>query len=166
MRLFSAIWPSEQAVRHLESELGSVVLPAGVRRVPAAKWHLTLAFYGDDADQDERAAVLDQRLTGLPAPALRLAGSGTFAGVLWIGARPLAAADADALAAIAAAAGAGERFRPHVTVARWHGRRRAAELAQPLAGYLGPAWTATEVGLIRSAGGNYVRAHGVPLTAW
>jgi len=167
VRLFSALWPSEQAIAHLERAVGRIELPAGVRRVPVQKWHLTLAFYGDDASLPERAGYLDERLAGLAAPTLRLAGAGTFAGVLWVGARPVTPADREALRVLASAAGAGRKFRPHITVARWRLDQPDAAMAEQLAGYRGPIWTAGEVSLVSSVpGSDYARVHGVPLTAW
>lgn len=169
MRLFSALWPPEQAIADLERAFGTVELPNGVRRVPTAKWHLTLAFYGNDASQEERTEFLDQRLAGLRAPTLRLAGAGTFAGVLWVGAEPVTDEDREALHAVAAAAGADQRFRPHITVARWRSNRPRRGLTRSLAGYRGPAWTASEVSLVHSArgtGAGYVGVHRVPLITW
>jgi 2'-5' RNA ligase len=168
VRLFSALWPSEQAVAHLEQALEQalreVELPAGVRRVPPSTWHLTLGFYGNDASMPERAGHLDDRLAGLAAPTLRLAGSGTFAGVLWVGVQPVAAADRAALRALASAAGAGRKFRPHVTVARWRMGQPGGWMAERFAAYRGPDWTARQVNLMRSVPGvDYECVHSVPL---
>jgi|GEM_PF-2514095 len=175
MRLFSALWLPEAAGAHAADALRRIDLPAGVRPVPAEKWHLTLAFYGDDASLPERVAQLDDRLAGLPAPALRLAGAGAFAGVLWIGVRPVAGADRDALEVLAAAAGARRPYRPHVTIARWRPgtqgrpgtRWRPGELAERFAGYRGPRWVPASVSLVRSEpGAGYTTVHGVPLITW
>jgi RNA 2',3'-cyclic 3'-phosphodiesterase len=167
VRLFSAVWPSEPALAHLERAVGRLELPAGVRRVPTEKWHLTLAFYGNDASLPERAGYLDERLAGHTAPALRLAGAGTFAGVLWVGVQPVTAADREALRALALAVGAGRKFRPHVTVARWRLDRPGSWLAERLVSYRGPAWTASHVSLVRSElDARYTAVHNVPLIAW
>jgi len=167
MRLFSALWPSERAVAHLDAAFREVGLPAGVKRTPAYKWHLTLCFYGNDAVVEERAAFLDERLAGLPAPTLRLSGAGTFAGVLWVGVRPAAAADREALRALAAATGAGRKFRPHVTVARWRLDQPGRSMAGQLAGYRGPTWRPPGVTLVQSVpGADYATVHRVPLIAW
>ena len=167
MRLFSAVWPSEPALVHLERAVRRVELPAGVRRVPTEKWHLTLAFYGNDASLPERAGYLDEQLAGLAAPALRLAGAGTFAGVLWVGVEPAAPKDRQALRAVAIAAGAGRKFRPHITVARWRLDRPGRWMAEQLAAYRGAVWIASHVDLVRSdLGAGYTTVHSVPLTAW
>lgn len=183
MRLFSALWLPEQVRAHLERAVRGVELPAGVRPVPAREWHLTLAFYGNDASLPERAGYLDERLAGLATPTLRLAGSGTFDGVLWVGAQPVTATDREALRTLAAAAGANRKFRPHITVARWRLNQPGAWMAEQLTGYRGPTWTASEVSLVRSALGvpstragsdadatsgasRYTCVHTVPLAAW
>ena len=97
------------------------------------RWHVTLRFHGDDAEPGDQLAAL----RGLPAPTVRLAGSGTFPGVLWIGVdgplRPLAEA-----------AGAGGEWRPHLTVARGRPTR------WPHVEFTGREWTVTEVALVRS----------------
>ena len=170
MRLFSAVWLPEPAGEHAEHAVSGLELPAGVRPVPANKWHLTLAFYGDDASLPQRAAHLD-RLAGLPAPALRLAGGGTFAGVLWIGVQPVTQTDREALDALAWAAGAGTPYHPHLTVARWRraapDRQLARQLARRLAGYQGPVWVPTSVDLVRSdPGARYTTVHSAPLICW
>lgn len=147
MRLFTALWPPVAAVDHLAARLPDR-WPAGVRLTPASRWHLTLCFHGDDADPE----ACSERLGGLAgsvAPALRLAGSGSFPGVLWVGVHPRDAADARALTGLAAAAGADpDAFRAHVTVARW--RRGVAPPAGVLSGYRGPEWTVDEVALVAS----------------
>jgi 2'-5' RNA ligase len=168
VRLFSALWPPESAVAHLAAALRRVELPPGVRRVPEHKWHVTLCFYGNDASLPERASHLDERLAGLPAPAVRLSGAGTFAGVLWIGVHPVAARDREALRALATASGsASRRFQPHVTVARWRLDQPAAAMVEQLAGYHGPPWTPADATLVSSAAGvPYTTVHRVPLIAW
>jgi RNA 2',3'-cyclic 3'-phosphodiesterase len=167
VRLFSAVWPPEPALAHLERAVDRVERPAGVRRVPTDKWHLTLAFYGNDASLPERAGYLDERLAGLAPPALRLAGAGTFAGVLWVGVEPATPTDRESLRAVAAAAGAGRKFRPHITVARWRLDRPGRWMADQLAGYRGAVWTASQVDLVRSdLGAGYRTVHSVPLTPW
>ena len=147
MRLFTALWPPAVAVDHLAARLPDR-WPAGVRPTPASRWHVTLCFHGDDADPEACA----ERLVGLAgsvAPTLRLAGSGSFPGALWVGVRPREAADARALTALAAAAGADPAaFRAHVTIAQW--RRCVAPPAGVATGYRGPEWTADEVALVAS----------------
>lgn len=151
MRLFAAIVPPEEALDSLEA----AVLRSGVR--PAVRfsgrelWHLTLAFYGDD-DLPARTRWLGERLRGIAAPRLRIAGAGTFPGVLWAG----IGGDLAAVEAIAAAAGTGDdrrSFHPHLTIARWRRRRPPPAIggvAEALADYTGPSWLAHEVVLFSS----------------
>lgn len=139
MRLFTALYPPDDAVAHLAAALPQR-WPDGVRVVPPARWHVTLRFHGDDAEPVTCAAQL-ACVGALPAPRLRLAGSGAFGGALWVGVE-------GTVATLAAAAGADpDAFRPHLTVARWRRGRAPAAL---LAAYRGPEWTAREVLLVAS----------------
>lgn len=167
MALFSALWPPEPAIAHLDRTFRQVGLPTGVRRTPAARWHVTLGFYGNEASQAERAGFLDGQLAGLTPPTLRLAGAGTFPGVLWVGVEAVTPADRQALRLLGTAAGGGRRFQPHVTVARWRLDQPGDVMVAQLAGYRGPAWTPDTADLVRSASGvEYTTVHRVPLTTW
>jgi RNA 2',3'-cyclic 3'-phosphodiesterase len=177
VRLFSALWPSEAALAHLDRAVRQVGLPTGVRRTGQGHWHVTLGFYGNDASQAERATFLDGQLAGLAAPTLRLAGAGTFPGVLWVGVEPVTAGDREALRRLAVAAGAGRRFQPHVTVARWRLDQPGDLMVAQLAAYRGPSWRAESADLVHSAQGvtsvgtgprdaAYTVVHRVPLTTW
>lgn len=170
MRLFAALWPPEQALADLRVALAADPgWSAGLRPTAAQRLHLTLCFYGDDADPDERAAMLDRHVAGLAGPRLVLQGAGAFPRVLWVGVRPVAAVDAGALRALVAATGSDPKgFRPHLTVAR--GRRGRPSVPPVLAGYRGPTWTATEVALVASdrgpGGSHYTVRHRVALGDW
>ncbi|RKT56944.1 2'-5' RNA ligase [Saccharothrix australiensis] len=114
------------------------------------RWHVTLRFHGDHA---EPAGLLDG-LRGLPAPTVRLAGSGAFPGVLWVGVE-------GPLRPLAEAAGADPDWRPHLTVARSRHRRPR----WPRVEFTGREWTVAEVALVRSRpGGGYEVLQRVPLT--
>lgn len=165
MRLFTALWPPPAAVDALATELASAPPwhPDGAwRPVDPGSWHLTLCFHGDD-DPDARAAALDAAFAGVPAPRLRIAGTGTFPGVVWAGVEPGGVLDD-----LAARAGADpSSFRAHLTLAR----RRPADRPRPdaLTGAggvrPGPWWTADEVLLVRSdPGPRYTPVHRVRLT--
>lgn len=171
MRLFTAVWPSPEATAALDRALagGPPWHPdGGWRPVPARRRHVTLAFHGDD-EPGPRARALDAALAGLPAPRLRLAGIGTFPGVVWAGVRADGPGPGGPLHDLAAAAGADPAaFRPHLTLAR---RSRSDERHRPaLAGPSpapGPWWTPAEVLLVRSDPGRdgpvYTPVHRVPL---
>ncbi|WP_216216310.1 RNA 2',3'-cyclic phosphodiesterase [Amycolatopsis aidingensis] len=148
MRLFSALVPADAAVDSLRAALAEAEAPAagGLRWLPPRQWHITLGFFGED-DPESRADWLATRLAGRPALDLRLAGAGTFPGVLWVG------VSADGLAGLAAAGGAdrlGRPFHPHLSVARGHDRGAQRRLLARLRDYRGPWWTATEVVLFAS----------------
>ena len=144
VRLFVALRPPSDAVEHLQR-----LLPQWPG--PPERWHLTLAFLGEVADEGPVDAALAVGLDGAPGPELVLAGSGSFGRTVWVGVD----GDLDELHELArrtsaAVRGAGvplerRRFRPHVTVGR-AGRPDPARLSA----YRGPAWTAGQVELVRS----------------
>jgi 2'-5' RNA ligase len=182
--LFTALWPSAEAVHALHAELTAHPdwPPEGWRPLPTPRWHVTLCFHGED-DAGVLARRLEARAEGLAAPWLRLAGSVSLprvaaVGVLPAGADlarpgpldPAAGPDAQALAALVSAAGAEPaRFLPHVTVARTGRRRDGPPAAGPLARHQGPWWHPEEVCLVlsepTSAGSRYSVLHRVPLVA-
>ncbi len=161
MRLFTALWPPAEALDALDEALAGLASWPGWRPVPRERRHLTLAFHGDD-DPARRAVELD-RLTGATAPRLRLAGSGSFTGVLWAGLETDHAAALDALVAGAGADPSG--YVGHLTLARRSGRRRGRPALPDLPP--GPWWVPREVLLVaseRDAGRlRYRPVHRVPL---
>ncbi|MBW0105975.1 2'-5' RNA ligase family protein [Pseudonocardia sp. KRD291] len=157
MRLFTALWPPPDAVSALRADVAGLGLdddPAW-RRSPTARWHVTLAFHGED-EPGRRARELQQRAAGAPAPRLRIAGTGEFPGVLWAGVEPAGPSDADALAGLVAlAGGAPDRFVAHLTLARAARRRGRAAVPAPAGSRdlpAGPWWTPSEVLLVASRG--------------
>lgn len=143
MRLFTAVYPSDAALSHLDLALGGVGGDAvtdpgsGLRWVPAAQRHVTLAFHGSVPDGAVPGYVeaLGEALTHVDPFDLALAGSGTFGGrTLWVGVRGdvsalrglgetvAEVADAEGLPADARATG-----RAHLTVARASVSRTPAE---------------------------------------
>lgn len=157
MRLFTALWPPPEAVAALSADVAGLGLgddPAW-RRSPARRWHVTLAFHGED-EPGRRARELQERATGAPAPRLRLAGTGEFPGVLWAGVETAGPADADALAGLVAlAGGVPEGFVAHLTLARAARRRGRSAGPAPLPPPdlpAGPWWTPAEAVLVASMG--------------
>ena len=109
MRLFTALWPSSEAVAALDSELVSASLdwpPEGWRRIPPPRWHLMLCFHGDDADPGIEARRLEAALAGRPAPLLRLAGAGFLPRLGYAVVTAAGPADLVALGDLVAGAGA------------------------------------------------------------
>lgn len=136
MRLFVSVPLPDAQREHLQRALH------GGRTTEPSRWHLTLAFLGEREDD---LAVVDALSALEHAPfSLRLQGSGSFAGVEWVG----VGGDLPALQGLAAAVSDAcglprTTYKPHVTVAR-RGR------ALPPADYAGPPWTVTSFDLVQS----------------
>ena len=182
MRLFTALWPSAEAIRHLDEAVRSARESAdwkrfiagarGFRIVPSKRRHLTLCFHGDEADPDLLGRRLAEGLARLPAayprlapPRLRLTGAGMFRSVLWIGVEPVTEDDMSHLHALVEAAGGDPgAFRAHLTVARWaKGRPNRESLTELFGSYQGPCWSADEVELVHTdpESGSYRTVHRV-----
>lgn len=165
-RLFAALRPPEDAATHLDDFLEVRRAAAPFRWTPVEQLHLTLAFLPQVPDH-----LLDDLLERLAAAAarrrpleVRVAGGGAFPDpdrgrVLWAGLHTdeAARADLDRMAAgarnAAVAAGVvvdGQRFRPHLTVARCGRPTRLTSWVRLLDAYTGPAWTATHLELVVS----------------
>jgi 2'-5' RNA ligase len=152
MRMFVALRPSPEAVEHLDDFLEVRRAAAAFRWSPAEQFHVTLSFLAavpDRALNDlvDRLARAAARRTAFQTA---LVGGGAFpnaarARVLWAGldlddARRTEldrlATGTRAAANRAGVAVDGQRFRPHVTVARL--------------GYRGPGWPADRIALVAS----------------
>ena len=168
MSLFVAIRPTDQAREDLQDAIDRVRKPLEPIRPawqPADRWHITLAFLGDQGDDADDIAAdrIDVLATRSEPVALGLAGAGSFGRqVLWIGVE-----DADGgLQAMAASLHAGLRadgftlerrpWHPHLTVARTRGTD-ARPAVRYLSGYVGPRWAITELLVVRSDGGPHPR---------
>lgn len=166
MRMFLALRPPQQEVDRLDSFL-DVRRDAGpFSWTSAEQFHLTLAFVSDVPQH--RIDDVIEAVGGAAARRelfdVRIGGGGAFpdparARVLWVGLRQ-DEADSTELAALAAgvrrSAGHhgvevdGQRFRPHLTVART-GRPAAVDnWVRLLDGYSGAAWTADAVEVVHS----------------
>jgi 2'-5' RNA ligase len=177
--LFVAVFPSDEARADLKRRLASATRSGDrrsrdrVRLTPADRWHVTLRFLGEVAD--ERQADVERALDGAAARgtfALRLAGGGRFgkgpSTALWAGVHgdlaALADLHADVRDALDAAGLTGDDrpLTPHLTVAyaRDNGVLRALD------DYVGPQWTVDEFVLVRSRyadGGGYQNLRSWPL---
>lgn len=150
MRLFVAVRPSEHACELLAAALG---------RPPDPRWHVTLAFLGEQpAAEPFDLTEVAARHAGF---ALRLEGGGTFHGrVLYAG----LSGDTDTLTSLAedvrrACRKAGatierRRFHGHLTLKRGQGLKVPPALAE----HRGPRWSVREVELVRSTLGGPVPA--------
>ncbi|WP_409463822.1 RNA 2',3'-cyclic phosphodiesterase [Amycolatopsis sp. GA6-003] len=143
MRLFSALRPPADVAAEIAAALGA--RDRLLRWSDPVGWHITLAFYGE-ADPAGCGAFLDRALAGRKSVDVRLAGSGTFPGVLWLG---VAGEDLADLAA-AATLGPGEDrpYRPHLTLARCSRTQPPTAWTEQLAGFRSRVWTADRVELM------------------
>lgn len=168
MRLFTALWPSTEAIEHLSAAVEKArSVPAladiterarGFRFVPVERWHLTLCFHGEADPQwfsdrlDRRIARLTRKMPVFAPPRLRMTGVGLFRGVLWVGVEAASDDDKAVLQALVRAAGANPHdYRGHLTVARWGaGGPDRAGLTGLFDHYTGPWWSASEITLVVS----------------
>lgn len=177
MRLFVALEPSPAGI----AELDTAVAPLRVRRpelrwVGTDRWHVTLAFLGEVAEDklDDLGVRLERAAARHGVQTLRIGRGGAFpsagkARVLISHVESVApepaprsqsglaglAALAASVSAAARRAGApppdeGRRYRPHLTLARSRQPTDLGELAEALSGFTGQPWTASQVHLIRS----------------
>ncbi len=166
MRLFVALIPPPEAVAHLDDFLDVRRGAAPFRWASAEQFHVTLAFL---AEVEERR--LDDLVERLGRAAARrtpwetaVAGGGAFpnparARVLWAGLDldDHGRTEIDRLAtgcrAAASRAGIpvdGQRFRPHLTVARLGHPAEVSSWVRLLDTYVGPRWTADRIALVAS----------------
>jgi 2'-5' RNA ligase len=177
MRLFVALALPEQARTDLVRAVDDVRRASGpldgLRWAAPERWHLTLAFLGEVPDPKVPTVTssIGRKVARHAALRLGVAGSGRFGRrVLWVG----IAGDVPALGRLAAAVAAGARragvavedrpYRAHLTIARSEGLADLVPLAEALAAYTGPTWTAGEVLLVRSRLGP--RPVHEPIAAW
>ena len=144
--LFSALLPPDDVVEALAAALGGG--DDGLRWEPPERWHVTLAYYGQD-DLGKRGDWLAERLAGRAAVDVRLEKAATFPGVLW-----LTVAGSE-LTPLAHAAGADAEARPytaHLTLARFPREEPGlgARWTERLSGFASRSWQATEVALMTS----------------
>lgn len=151
MRLFVSL-PLPLSVR---TDLAAAL--AGVRTTDPARWHVTIAFLGEQPDPDRLVSPLAQVAAGCRPFSLHLRGEGGFGDVRWAGVGGEVAALHGLAAQVAhACRDAGVEleqrpYRPHVTVA--HRGRGAGRLS----GYAGPPWTVSWLDLVHSTLGPPVR---------
>lgn len=166
MRAFAALVPPAEAVEHLDAFLEVRRGTAPFRWARAAQLHVTLAFYAEVPDRclDDLVERLGRAAARRTAFAVGIAGGGAFpdasrARVLWAGLEldERGQIEVDRLAtgcrAAASRAGVrvdGQRFRPHVTVARLGRPSEVSRWVRLLDGYEGLPWTADSVTLLSS----------------
>jgi 2'-5' RNA ligase len=153
MRLFLAVRLPPGVVEHLDRAMQGArsLAPPEVRWVDPARWHLTLAFYGEVPDDrvDRLRAKVTRQVRGTGPLDLRLRAAGRFGDrVMWVG---VGGRDRDELRRLGTAVSVEDRpYRPHLTVARVRGCADLRPLVAALGDYEGPGWTATQLVLVRS----------------
>lgn len=166
MRMFVAVRPSVDALEDLDAFLDVRRESASFRWTQLDQVHLTLAFLAEVPDRSldelgERLARAARKRTPLTT---RITGGGAFphaakARVLWAGLdlgepakeelRRLATG-ARAAATKSGVAVDGQRFRPHLTVARMGAPLEVTNWVRLLDGYAGPQWPIEEIELVAS----------------
>jgi 2'-5' RNA ligase len=165
-RMFVAVQPPEEAVEHLDEFLSVRRGAASFRWALPAQFHVTLAFMDDVPERslDDLVERLERAATRRTAFPTRIAGGGAFpnparARVLYAGLdlAPDARGELDRLAAGARAAAGragaavdGQRFRPHLTVARLQRPTEASNWVRLLDTYAGPTWRVDRISLVAS----------------
>ena len=164
--MFIAVVPPPEAVEHLDSFLDVRRAAAPYRWTTTEQFHVTLAFLADVPDRSlddlvERLGRAASRRTAFEAT---VAGGGAFpnvgrARVLWAGLDlddrggtelSRMATGARAAANRAGVPVDGQRFRPHVTVARLGHPAEVSNFVRLLDGYAGPRWLADRITLVES----------------
>ncbi|MEV6106788.1 RNA 2',3'-cyclic phosphodiesterase [Streptomyces sp. NPDC051940] len=166
MRLFAAVIPPPAVLDELAGACAPLRDLAGadaLRWTGRDGWHITLAFYGEVAEDDvpELERRLERAASHRAAMGLRIEHAGRFGDrTLWAGVsgdtrelRHLAGA-AEAAARKAGLAPRNEHrpYHPHLTLARQGrtGETRLAAYTDALAAFAGRNWTAGELSLVRS----------------
>ena len=177
--MFVAVLPPHGVLEDLEEYVAPRREAGGPRWTPPEQWHLTLAFLPDvpDAHLDALADGLAAAAVRRTPFGMRVAGGGAFpdptrARVLYAALDPQADTGADTGAETGADTGAeeldrlargarnaanaagvevdGQRFRPHLTLARMNRPTEATRWIRVFDAYAGPAWQVEEVALVAS----------------
>ena len=161
--MFVAVLPPEEVLEHLEEFLAPRRAAAAFRWVPPEQWHLTLAFSANVPDRayDDLVGRLERAARKRSPMTARVLGGGAFphpgsAKVLFAGmetdAEELRRAATGARAALAKAGAEvdGQRFRPHLTLARIGRPVEASAWVRLLDGYAGPRWEIVDYSLVAS----------------
>jgi 2'-5' RNA ligase len=166
MRAFVAVVPPTEVVEHLDAFLDVRREAAAFRWAPPEQLHVTVAFLAEVAERrlDELVERLERAATRRSAFSAAIAGGGAFpdvarARVLWAGVdldepgrtelRRLAAG-ARAAASRSGVPVDGQRFRPHVTLARLGRPTEVTAWVRLLDAYRGPSWEVDAIALVAS----------------
>ena len=165
-RMFVAVQPPEEAVEHLDEFMSVRRDAAAFRWATSDQFHVTLAFLAEVADRhlDELLERLERAAARRTTFETRVAGGGAFpnagrARVLYAGLDLDAGArvELDRMATGARAAATrtgiavdGQRFRPHITLARLGRPTEVSNWVRLLDAYAGPPWHVDRLTLMAS----------------
>lgn len=163
-RMFVAAFPPPEAIEDLDDFLDVRREAGAFRWAVPEQWHLTLAFFANVPDRALETLIggLESAVRKRARMELVIAGGGAFphvgrARVLWAGLDVTDPAELEQLAKGCRAAGAtagappgGDRFRPHLTLARINPPIEATKWVRVLDAYRGPTWPLSEVVLVES----------------
>ena len=162
MRMFVALVPPDEAIDHLDEFLAVRREAAPFRWTLPEQIHVTLSFLAQVPDRrlDDLVERLERAARRRTPVTTRVAGGGAFpnpsrARVLWARARPRRGRAAPRCRGWRPAPGRprrrrgstsdGQRFRPHLTLARLGRPDEVSSWVRLLDGYAGPAWTTDRV---------------------
>jgi 2'-5' RNA ligase len=164
--MFAAVVPPLEAVEHLDAFLEVRRAAGAFRWAGADQLHVTVAFLAEVPDRrlDDLVERLGRAAARRTSFATAVAGGGAFpnaahARVVWAGLDlddhghtelSRLAAGARAAANRAGVPVDGQRFRPHVTVARVPHPQDVSRWVRLLDGYRGPTWTVERLTLVAS----------------
>jgi 2'-5' RNA ligase len=162
-RMFVAVVPPEQVLEDLEEFIGPRRGEVPFRWTDPEQWHLTLAFSRDVPDRahDDLVDRLTRAARKRSPIEARIAGGGAFpnvarARIVYAGVQTdreelrRMATGAKAAVTKAGAEVDGQRFTPHLTLARLNRPVEASRFVQLLDSYAGPRWAVEELALVAS----------------
>jgi RNA 2',3'-cyclic 3'-phosphodiesterase len=158
-RAFVAVVPPDDVLDAVEDLVSTIGTGLGeLRWTPRASWHVTLAFLGPVASEEDLARALRASVVAIEPAVVQLGGAGAFpalrrATTCWLGVHDAAAALSRLAACVRAGSGVDDDrpFRPHLTIARARGARDLRGLVRsPGLDRVGRPWTVEEVVLFES----------------
>jgi 2'-5' RNA ligase len=162
-RMFVAVVPPESVLEDLEAFVSPRREATPFRWTQPEQWHLTLAFSRDVPDRvyDDLVDRLARAARKRRPVEARITGGGAFpnvgrARIVYAGVEThreelrRMATGARAAVSKAGAEVDGQRFTPHLTLARLNRPVEATRFVQLLDAYAGPRWTVEEIALVAS----------------
>jgi 2'-5' RNA ligase len=162
-RMFVAVIPPDEVLEDLEDFVSPRRGAVPFRWTEPEQWHLTLAFSRDVPDRayDDLVDRLTRAAARRHPVEARIVGGGAFpdvarAKILYAGIdtdlEELGRMASGARTAVSTSGNEvdGQRFTPHLTLARLNRPVEATRFVQLLDAYAGPAWTVRELSLVAS----------------